>query len=172
MSCTSAELVYGTTLRLPGDFFSNPTVEDPSSFVSRLRHSMQRQQFVPTRWHGSHDTYLPPDLHTASHVYVRRDDHKPPLTRPYVGPYQVLRRSTKHFALDVNGKIKEYSVGSLKPAKLECSQATPASKSVESVPCHPAIFTPHQALTDPTTTTQAGRSIRRPVRLNDYVTDW
>ena len=63
MPSTSAELVYGTTLRLPGDFFSKA-----SSFLSRLRHSMQDQQFASTRWHGSHDTYLLPDLHTASHI--------------------------------------------------------------------------------------------------------
>ena len=68
MPSTSAELVYGTLLRLPGDFFSKPTVEDTSSFLSRLRHSMQDQQFASTRWHGSHDTYLLPDLHTASHI--------------------------------------------------------------------------------------------------------
>ena len=30
LSCTSAELVYGTTFRLPGDFFTAPTIEDPS----------------------------------------------------------------------------------------------------------------------------------------------
>ena len=41
LHCTSAELVYGTTLRLPGDFFqaSTPTdmVEDPLSYVDRLK---------------------------------------------------------------------------------------------------------------------------------------
>ena len=47
LSCTSAEMVYGTTLRLPGDSFSTPTIEDPTSFVSRLRSSMQHLQFVP-----------------------------------------------------------------------------------------------------------------------------
>ena len=50
LSCTSAEMEYGTTLRLPGDF-SSPTIEDPTSIVSRLRSSMQHLQFVPTRWH-------------------------------------------------------------------------------------------------------------------------
>lgn len=86
LSCTSAELVYGTTLRLPGDFFTAPTIEDPSSFVSRLRSSMQHLQFVPTRWHGRRDVYLPHDLHTATHMYVRRDSHKPPLTRLMMVP--------------------------------------------------------------------------------------
>ena len=92
LSCMSAELVYDTTLRLPGDFFAAPTIEDPSSFMSRLRSSMQHLQFVPMRWHGRRDHYLPPDLHTATHLYVRRDSHKPLLTLPYYGPFRVLRR--------------------------------------------------------------------------------
>ena len=116
LSCTSAELVYGTTLRLPGDFFSTPTTEDASSFVSRLRGAMQHQQFPPTRWHGNCDVYLPPDLHTATHVYMRHDSHRPPLTRPYDGPFWVIRRWDKQFTLDINGERKEVTIDRLKPA--------------------------------------------------------
>ena len=82
LSCTSAELVYGTTLRLPGDFFSFPAEQDPSTMVSRLSHTMQSQEFLPPKWHGTHPTYIPADLHKTTHVYVRRDAHAPPLTRP------------------------------------------------------------------------------------------
>ena len=52
LHCTSAELVYGTTLRLPSDFFhaSTPTdmVEDPLSYVDRLKSTMRRLQAIPT----------------------------------------------------------------------------------------------------------------------------
>ena len=48
LSCTSAKLVYGTSLRLPGNFFSSPSSVEPSSFVSKLRNTMQRQQFTST----------------------------------------------------------------------------------------------------------------------------
>ena len=106
LSCSAAEMVYGTTLRLPGDFFTEPTQEDPSTIVSRLRNAMQRQQFVPPKWHGKHDTYFPSELQTATHVYVRRDAQAPPFTRPYDGPYRVVRRSRKHFALDVQERLK------------------------------------------------------------------
>ena len=90
LDCSSAALVYGTTLRLPGDFFTKSTPEDPASFLTRLRHSMQRQQFVPTPWNGSTSTHLPADLRSASHAYVQRDDVRrdndiiPDLSHKYV----------------------------------------------------------------------------------------
>ena len=87
LSCTAAEMVHGSTLRLPGDFFSAPTPMDPSSFVSKLRHTMQSQQLIPTGSHGSPKSYVPRDLHQASHVYVRRDGYRRPLTRPYTVIY-------------------------------------------------------------------------------------
>ena len=176
LSCTSAEMVYSTTLRPPGDFFSAPAIEDPTSFVSRLRSSMQHLQFVPTRWHGRHAVYLPPDLHTATHMYVRRDSHKPPLTRPYDGPFQVLRRFDKHFTLDINGKTKEITVDRLKPAKLIGDSGTvelPAAVSVPHSPTLPAprenTSTPTQVPSHPPTTTRAGRLSRRPAHLSDYL---
>ena len=100
LSCTSAELVYGTTLRLPGDFFAPPIAEDTCLFVSRLRSTMHHQQFIPTKWHGNRGIYLPPDLHSSTHIYVCHDGHKPPLTRPYEGPFRVVCHLEKHFTLD------------------------------------------------------------------------
>ena len=112
-------MVYGSTLLLPGDFFSAPTPMDPSSFVSKLRHTMQSQQFIPTGSHGSPKSYVPRDLHQASHVYVRRDGYRRPLTRPYTGPFQVLSRTNKHFTVVIDGQSKEISVDRLKPARLD-----------------------------------------------------
>ena len=40
LGCSTAELVYGTTLKLPGDFFITPTpnsIPDPSSYVDRVK---------------------------------------------------------------------------------------------------------------------------------------
>ena len=145
-----------TTLRLPGDFFSCQTEEDPSTMLSRLRAIMQRQEFLPPRWHGSRVTYIPSDLHTSTHVYVRRDAHAPPLTRPYDGPYKVIRRTDKHFALEVKGKIKEYSVDRLKPARSDI-QLLNTSPQVKQ-PVLPPV-------------TRSGRRVVRPTYLDEYVTD-
>ena len=43
LHCTAAELVYGTTLRLPGEFFDSSCLTatlDPASYVARLKGSM------------------------------------------------------------------------------------------------------------------------------------
>ena len=140
---------------------------------------MQHLQFVPVRWHGRSDVYLPPDLHTASHMYVRRHSHKPPFTRPYDGPFCVLRRFDKHFTLDINGKIKEITVDSLKPAKLIGDPGPvdlPAAVSTPPSPTIPDpredIRTPNQVPSNPPTTTRAGRPSRRPAHLSDYLSDW
>ena len=52
LHCTAAELVYGTTLRLPGEFFSGTTLTntpDPASYVAKLMTSMQQLQASPVR---------------------------------------------------------------------------------------------------------------------------
>ncbi len=50
--CTAAELVYGTTLRLPGEFVA-PSADtypvDPTNYVSQLKNFMQQVRATPTR---------------------------------------------------------------------------------------------------------------------------
>ena len=110
--------------------------------MSRLRSSMQHVQFVPMRWHGRHAVYLPPDLHMATHMYVRRDSHKPLLMFPYDGPFQVLCRFNKHFTLDINSKTKEITVDSLKPAKLIGDPGTVELSAAVSAPHSPTLPLP------------------------------
>ena len=45
LSATGAEMVYGTTARLPGEFFTLSDLQstsDPTNYVSRLKYHMQR----------------------------------------------------------------------------------------------------------------------------------
>ena len=44
LQCTTAELVYGTTLHLPGEFFTCTTTstDDPTTYVARLKASMSQ----------------------------------------------------------------------------------------------------------------------------------
>ncbi|BHF83230.1 hypothetical protein SprV_0802637200 [Sparganum proliferum] len=47
--CTAAELVYGTPLRLSGEFVQSPTTNIPSTFVQQLKQRMAQLRPTPTR---------------------------------------------------------------------------------------------------------------------------
>ena len=102
LSCTSAELVYGTTLRLPGDFFVPPTAEDAFSFVSRLRCTMHtsssylRDGMVTAMFTFPLIFSLPPTSMSGTMVIDLRS----------LALMMVPFRLDKHFTLDINGKVK------------------------------------------------------------------
>ena len=113
------ELVYGSTLRLPGEFFVSPFQPEDfpvtSAYVSRLKSAMRKLQPVQSRTSQS-VSFVPADLQDAARVFVRHDAVKKSLHPPYDGPYAVLRRSPKYFALDVQGTETVVSVDRLKAA--------------------------------------------------------
>lgn len=126
LHCSTAELVYGTSLRLPGEFFdrsSSPEV-DTAAYVSKLKQSMQNLQVPPTRFPKQRQTYVDKALSTCTHVFVR---HDAPLQAPYDGPYEVLQRKGKYYVLRVNGQDRRVSLDRLKPAHLDTGEddATP-----------------------------------------------
>ncbi|CAH8608230.1 unnamed protein product, partial [Dicrocoelium dendriticum] len=110
LGCSTAELVYGTTLKLPADLVQPTDIDaiDPSNFVHRLRSSMRELHFIPTRAH-SNKCYIPKDLETCSHVWVRNDAVRKPLQPPYEGPFEVIARTEKHHMINKNGKVDAVS---------------------------------------------------------------
>ncbi|XP_066980500.1 uncharacterized protein [Macrobrachium rosenbergii] len=46
------------------------------------------------------------------------DAHRPPLTRPYRGPYRVVNRASKAYLINIHGREDWVSVDRLKPAFL------------------------------------------------------
>ncbi|XP_064461812.1 uncharacterized protein LOC135371786 [Ornithodoros turicata] len=126
LGCTTAQLVYGTTLRLPGEFFapaSASTVPDPTDYVSRLRAVFADLRPTSPRRTSGARVYVHRDLLTCTHVFVRVDAVRKPLQPPYNGPYPVISSTPKHFMLRINGKDDQVSIDRLKPAYTEaCSQ--------------------------------------------------
>ena len=123
LKCTTAELVFGTTLRLPGEFVSpidNDTDLDPSNYVDKLRRLMRELQPTPTRSHHR-PSYIQNDLMSCTHVFVRDDTVRAPLQAPYKGPFSVIERKDKYFVLDVKGKRDTVSVDRLKVAHTDVS---------------------------------------------------
>lgn len=84
LGCSSAELVFGSPLTVPGDFFpfSDTTVSVPG-FLQKLRDRVRSLVPTPTSWHGPNLSFVPRSLMQAKFVFIRRDARHPSLLRPY-----------------------------------------------------------------------------------------
>ena len=75
---------------------------------------MLRSSPMPVIHHGETLSRLCPALDSASHVFLRVDAVKRPLTPPYEGPFPVLSRSAKTFKILRHGKDVTVSIDRLK----------------------------------------------------------
>lgn len=131
LGCTPADLVFGTTIRVPGEFLV-PVQQpiEPTDFVGKLRAHMQALRPIPPKRHGNSKTFIHRDLSTATHVFLRQDMVRKPLQPPYDGPFSVIRRTDKVFHLDINGKTVPVSIDRIKPAYILNNQQSSALPSV------------------------------------------
>jgi hypothetical protein len=102
---SSAEMVLGTPLQLPGEFLHAPAPSHVLFTPSQPR----------TLSYAEVAAGPPTHLAKARFVYVRRGGHVPPLAPLYVGPYEVLHKHAKSFTLRVGDKEEVVSVDRLKP---------------------------------------------------------
>ena len=120
IGASPADLVYGQSLTLPGEFFHNSSASvTQSNFVDVLRQRMRKLRPTPASHHSRDTPFVSKDLATTSHVFLRVDRVRRPLEQPYVGPYKVISRTNKVFMLDVDGKNITVSIDRLKPAYLD-----------------------------------------------------
>ena len=174
ISSTAAEMVYGTTLRLPGEFFvSSPTTSlpDPSDFVSKLKSHFSSVRPTPPRATQRHSS-LPHGLSTATHVFVRHDAIRKPLQPPYNGPFPVLSRTDKHFTVQLNGRTDTISIDRLKPAHRDVEHSTDTPAQSSSTPHTASPTTTPIANLNPTPSarsTRSGRRVHFPQYLSRYV---
>ncbi len=118
---TSAELVYGRTLRIPGEFCENgPEIKDETAYLAQLRNTIRKYRPTQINHHlvANFDkkTYINKNLFSCVSVYVRTYKVKLPQQAPYDGPYKVLKQSKKFFTLEINGKPDTVTIDWLKPA--------------------------------------------------------
>ncbi|GFU72891.1 transposon Tf2-8 polyprotein [Trichonephila clavipes] len=173
--CTPAELVFGTTIRLPGEMFdSSKPDDDVVNFVSKLKSHMQSLHHKPPKHHGKRPVFIHPGLLEATHVFLRRDMLRRPLQQPYDGPLKVLQRKDKVFFLDINGKRVSVSIDRCKPAfflnteDLQLPQTkneTPATVEPNATSPTPATVEHDPTASTPTQpSTRSGRKVHLPTR--------
>ncbi|XP_037503479.1 uncharacterized protein LOC119378389 [Rhipicephalus sanguineus] len=117
---SAAEMLYGSTIRLPGEFFGErpSTAPTPSEHMERLHSWLEYLQPNAPRVSRDQRVFSFPDMNTATHVFVRRDTVKAPLTPAYDGPFRVLSRSHKTVTIRVRDREDVVSLDRVKPAHL------------------------------------------------------
>ncbi|GBM25239.1 hypothetical protein AVEN_153421-1 [Araneus ventricosus] len=106
LATSSAELVYGSTLKLPEDFFIAP-------------------RSLPTSHHCSGPVFVSGDILTASHVFLSIGRIPKSLEPPYAGPYKVLSRTSEVFTMKVDGRPVTVSIDRLKEAHMSQMRLLP-----------------------------------------------
>ncbi|BET01053.1 multicellular organismal development [Nesidiocoris tenuis] len=110
------EIAFRHHMRLPGDIFNLPSQAD-IPFIKDIKNSLH------------HDTrakfFLPADLQTCTHVFMRVETIRPALVPPYVGPYKVLNRLPSGFTILKDGVEVTIPLERLKPAHLDPELAHP-----------------------------------------------
>ena len=175
INCTTAEMVYGSSLRIPGEFVtsSQTVVEDPVSYVARLKdhesHTTDAHSCLTAGCVG------PTSTRTCVHPRTCTLD-----TTPFVncynhhdGPYEVISRGTKTIKIRKNGRTDTVSIDRVKTAYTEVpptddsgpvtqpntSAYTPPNASPSTVPSADAAGRP------PERTTRSGRTVHWPKKL-------
>ena len=174
LNSTAAEIVYGTTLRLPGEFFtpSPPnSLPDPSEFLNILKaHFRQVKPISPLP--TTTNANIPQSLSTATHAFVRHDAVRKPLQPPYDGPYPIIKRTDKP-----KGRTDNISIDRLKPAHLDTTLdldtsgcPRPQTHTTSPIPQPRSRNPPSPApMTTTTRTNRSGRHVRFPTYLSHNV---
>lgn len=116
LKCSVAEMVYGTPITLPGEFFSNTKNLTDNEFLASLQRRVRSLQPTPASQHCRKKIFVHKELNNCSHVFLRQDRIKRSLVPPYSGPHPVLSKSPKHFTIQVGSRKQTVSIDRLKPA--------------------------------------------------------
>ena len=146
LQCTTAELVYGTTLCLPHEFFTTTSnfCDDPASYVTRLKASISQVKPPLVCTQLQNNTYLSNYLSNCTHVFVRNDKMKKPLQPPYNGPFnycKVIKCDNKYFTLQFQDSIDTVPLDKLKSVHTDNS-ATSTSSTESRSSSEPVTSTP------------------------------
>ncbi len=123
---STAELVFGAPLTLPGELLATPEA-GTEALVEQIRSGATLFRPLPSRRQSEAMvvTGVPALLKEASHVYILWGAVAPMLEPKYQGPYFVLEKHPKYFAVAVGPSVETVSVDRLKGHR-DCGPVQPA----------------------------------------------
>lgn len=134
---SAAQMVYGRSLRLPGEFFSatEHDLYEPYTIVQNINETIKKLK--PIKEDDNNNKYsksffVHPELRKCSHVFVRNDMIKKSLTCPYQGPYKILERYDKVYKLQLPDRELVVSIDRLKPAYILQENVPSAEENIKS----------------------------------------
>lgn len=110
-----AQLVYGHSTRIPGDFIFETPMKDTYQNIQDIRNCINKLRPRSNKDYGKHYSYVNADLRSTKNVWLRQEV-RTTLDNPYKGPYRVIERNDKTFVIDIDGINKRVSIDRLKPA--------------------------------------------------------
>jgi len=125
IKASTAEMVYGSTLKLPGEYFAaeEPTGH-PQMFIEKFREYMKATRAVPTAHHIKRKPFIHKELESSTHVFVRVDRPRRPLEQPYEGPFPIINRiNDSLFRVNYKGQPTTINIDRLKPAFMEATES-------------------------------------------------
>ncbi|KYN16695.1 hypothetical protein ALC57_11013 [Trachymyrmex cornetzi] len=141
LKSSSAEMLYGSSLRIPGEFFLEDPPADPEMFLEKHRIAMRNIKSRPTSHHCNKTPFYHKNLFHCTHVWVRDDTVRKGFQPPYSRPFCIINRINVYlFTINFAGKSANVSTERLKPAflpKESDSVSTvplPSSTSASSLP--------------------------------------
>ena len=123
IGASPADLVFGEGLALPGNLVQAADPADDNlqrrqaSTLANLRLEVARLQPTQTSAHRTPRVFIPENMETTSHVFVRRGGVQSTLSTPYEGPYRVTSRTPTGYRVRLpGGRTELIALNRLKPA--------------------------------------------------------
>ena len=162
LDCSPAELVYGSTLRLPGQLVvKDPvTLPDTNDFVDRLRLKMSDLAHTQPRMPNT-QSYIPNQLHSCTHVLILDNAKTHPLQPAYRGPFKVLHRHENYYTVLINSQPQNIAIDRIKPANVDCT-------TTETIARGPKSALRKSVPQDNKVVTRSGRRVKWPKKLTQF----
>lgn len=116
LSATAAEIVYGTGIRLPTEFFLTVDQQANSEYANWLKERIEKIKPYSITGHSTKKIFIFRKLASSAYVFLRHGVTKSSLQLPYDGSYKVIQRGDKNYTIEITDRNLRISIDRLKPA--------------------------------------------------------